>query len=207
MIGGRLRRLTRAERLRPWRDARLLAVDFEATSADPGEAAPLSVGWVPVEGGRVRLAEAGYSLIRPGGDLAAATVPVHQLLPGDVADAPPSSDVAEALTAALDGRLLVAHGARLELRLLARLGVPARRSRTIDTLRLAAALDARERPGGGPDLTLPSVAERYGVPLRRAHHALADAVATAMVLLVAAARLEASGSGRVDDLLRLGRAR
>lgn len=207
MIGWRCHRLPRAARLRSWRETRMLAVDFEATSAHPRKAAPLSVGWVPVDEGRVRLAGAGYSLIRPTGALALASIPIHQLLPGDVADAPSASEVAEALRDALDGRVLVAHGARLELALLERLGLPAHRARTIDTMQLARRLDARDSAGGAPQLTLPGVAARYGVPLHHAHHALSDAVATAMVLLVAATRLERSGSGRTDDLLRLGRAR
>lgn len=203
MIG---RRLPRSERLRPWREARLLAVDFEASSADPRDAVPLSVGWVPVDRGRVRLADAGYTLIRSSA-AESSSVPVHGLLPGELAGAPSSSQVAGALGEALEGRLLVAHGARLELALLARLGVPAHRSRTIDTMRLARRLEDPAGQGAEPALTLASVAARLGVPLGRAHHALADAVAAAQVLLVAATRLEASGAGRVDDLLRAGRAR
>lgn len=204
MIGARL---PRAERLRSWHEASLLVVDFEATSSDPRSAVPLSVGWVPVERGRVRLADAAYSLLRPTGALSDATVPVHELMPADLTEAPAPEVVAEALGDALAGRLLVAHGARLELALLGRLGVAAQRSRTIDTLQLARCLDARDGGAGAPPLTLGSVAARLGVPVGPLHHALSDAVATATVLLVAATRLETAGSGRVGDLLRLGRAR
>ena len=67
--------------------------------------------------------------------------------------------------------------------------------RTIDTYRMARALVRLD--GGDPATVgrLDATAERYGVPVEDAHHALDDAVMTAELFLVLAAKLAA----RLDD--------
>jgi len=187
---------------RSWREASLVALDFEATSHHTGSAEALSVGWVGIEGGRVRCAETGYTLVRHGGG-PHDTIPVHGLTPALLAEAPPAAEVAARLAEAVTGRVLVAHHAPLELALLARwdlapLGV-------VDTAALVRRLDARAGHAA-PEGRLRDAARRHGVPPHAAHHAFGDAWATALLLISIAGDLEAQrGRCLLDDLLRLGK--
>lgn len=183
-----------------WRDVRLVSVDLETTTADPREAEPLSAGWVAIEAGRVRLATADYRLLRHDGPLPAAGVGVHGLLPDDLADGEDPAAVARELADALDGGVLVAHGADLERAVLGRWGVEVPDS--LDTLAMVRRIDEREgRPEA--DARLPSAGRRYGVPALPAHHAFRDALMAALLLVTLAGRLERQGRRVTLEDLRL----
>lgn len=188
---------------RDWRDAEFVAVDFETTTAAPREAEPLSVGWVAIHGGRVRLADAGYRLVAHDGRLPRASLPVHGLLPHQLLEGTPLDQVASQLRDAVGGRVVVAHGAWIEQALLGRLDVD--HAGLIDTMALVRRLDQRDgRIPRGRSLT--ATARRFGVTPMRAHHAFGDALTTAMLLLVLASRVQRDRPHcPVNDLLRLGR--
>ena len=76
-----------------WREADLLVLDFEATSAEPRSARPLSVGWVGVGGGRVRATECGYAVVRHVDPVPAGALAVHGLTPDVVAAGRPPEEV------------------------------------------------------------------------------------------------------------------
>lgn len=194
---------TREWLARDWRSARLLAVDFETTTADPRTAVPLSAGWVAVEAGRVRLESADYRVLRHEGPLPAAGISVHGLLPDDLATGEETGEVARALSAALDGSVLVAHGADLERGVLA--GWGAEPAAVLDTLAMVRRVDEREGRGGA-DPRLPAAVRRYGVPVLPAHHAFRDALSAALLLLCLVGRLEGQrGAVTLDDLRLLSR--
>lgn len=75
----------------------------------------------------------------------------------------------------------------------------------IDVIDLAAEVATREREEAPPSLRLSDLAERYGVPVARTHHALSDAFTTAQLFLVLATRLEQLGADGVRALVRAGR--
>jgi DNA polymerase-3 subunit epsilon len=188
---------------RNWRDAEFLALDFETTSGDPRRAEPLSVGWVVVANGRVRVSDAAYHLIDHDGQVPVASLQIHRLVPAELAGGLTVDGVAERLRSALDGRVAVVHGSWIERALLKRMAVA--RQPLIDTLAVVRRLDEREGNHLEP-ASLSAVARRCGVPPLRAHHAFGDALTTALLLLALAGRLERQRSRCVvDDLLRLGR--
>lgn len=189
---------------RNWRDAELLALDFETTTGAPRRAEPLSVGWVVVRGGRVHLPDAGYELVAYDGHLPAASLPIHGLLPGELRAGTALDTVVAKVRDAARDRVVVAHGAWIERALLGRLDVA--HAGLVDTMAIVRRLDARDGSpvvrGGG----LTATARRFGVTPLRAHHAFGDALTTALLLLVLATRIERQrGRCPVDDLLRLGR--
>lgn len=190
-----------------WRHRRFLVVDFEATGLHPRRDRPLSVGWVPVDEGRVRLAGAGYAPIAPEGPVPISSIAFHGLLPEDLAGAASADAVGALLREALAGRMLVAHGAALEVGMLGRCGVRVRRRDVVDTMGLAAALDRLDGRPVTRDRRLGATALRLGLPVHRAHHAFGDALTTAGLLLAVAAGLEGHGAATVADLLRLSRTR
>ncbi len=187
---------------RDWRDAELVAVDFETTTGAPREAEPLSVGWVTIHGGRARLADAGYRMVAHDGHLPRASLPIHGLLPSQLRAGAPLDEVVGQLRDVVGNRIVVAHGAWIERALLARLDVD--HAGLIDTMALVRRLD--ERDGRAPrGRSLTATARRFGVTPMRAHHAFGDALTTAMLLLVLASRVQRDRPHcPVDDLLRLG---
>ncbi|MEL6894112.1 MAG: 3'-5' exonuclease [Actinomycetota bacterium] len=111
---------------------------------------------------------------------------VHGLTRGSLRDAPRLQPTLDELGRRVDGALLTAHNARFDGGFLAR---ASRRRPPDDPLRAAAAtplctlrMSRRLDPERERSHRLGDLAERYDVPLDRAHDALADAEATARVL-------------------------
>jgi DNA polymerase-3 subunit epsilon len=192
----------------PWREASFAVLDFELTGLDLRRDHVLSLGLVPVERGRARLASSLYLVVRPPVPVSPESIRVHGITPGELADAPALDDVADRLLSALEGRLLVAHAAGIELAFLERLYEGTGRRpprRAIDVIDLAAELVARR---GEPPLESPRLAYlagRFGVPVTRTHHAFDDALVTAELFLVLATGLSSLGLSTIRDLERARR--
>ena len=107
---------------------------------------------------------------------------------------------------ALDGRFLVTWWAPVEAAFLDRIfggGLRSWRRRAIDVRELLISLE-------GPSavqLTLSQAAERFSVPVASPHNALDDALVTAQLFLVIAAKLPKGLSARELQRLRGGRQR
>jgi DNA polymerase III subunit epsilon len=194
---------TRQDARRPWREVDLVALDFETTTADPRRAEPLSVGWVGIRGGLVVCGDAGYTLVRHPGEVPVPSMRVHGLLPGQLLDGLDPAELGAWLDDAVDGRVLVAHGAALERSLLDRHDVGY--AAVLDTLAIVRAVDARAGRSHA-DPRLPAATLRYGVPPLPAHHAFRDALGSALLLLSLAGTLEQErGEITLEDLLLLSR--
>ncbi len=188
----------------PWRRAPFAALDFETTGLGARDAV-VAFAAVPVERGRVVLGGAVERLVTSPHPPSPAAMRVHEILPRDLDGAPTMQEARTILAEALAGRFLLAWFAEVEVAFLARLfgtGERTWRRRTIDVRGLALALEGR---GSGVRFTLAETAARYGVPMARPHEALEDALATAQLFLVLAARLESEGRGSVRRLLRASR--
>ena len=197
----------RARRSSPWRDAAFAALDFETTGLDLASDVVVSFGAVPVDGGRVRLAGATRSLVKPAIPPSPRSQTIHELRPQDLAAAPGIEDARAELAGVLDGRVLLAWFAEVEIHFLGSIFGGSRRRwrrRTIDVRNLAIAADGggretRGRPGYG----LTATAERLGVPVADPHDAFDDALVTAQVFLVLASRLRGRSEPTVRQLLRI----
>ncbi|MGG5257890.1 exonuclease domain-containing protein [Phycicoccus avicenniae] len=175
----------------------LLAVDIETTGLDARHDRVLSVGWVPVDGGRVVLAGAGGGIVSDAGEVGRSAT-VHGLTDDALVGGAPLETVLAALLGALAGRVLLAHFARIETGFL---GAACERFwgadlpvEVVDTFELE-----RRALGGGWDaasdpaaLRLWAARARYGLPVYRAHEALTDALACAELYLAQRAALAAA---------------
>ena len=176
----------------PWRQAEFCVVDVEATGLDLRRDELISFGSVLIKGGRLHWNTRTYLDVRPKRRISAGASIVHGIRQQDLDAAPALRDVAGAIAAELEGRVLVAHAAWIER---AFLKPPMRasgrrwRPTIVDTAALLRATgDAPSGTGYEPDVE--TMAARLGVCAHSPHHALGDALTTAETFLVLAARLE-----------------
>lgn len=178
-------------------DLELLAVDLETTGLDPARHEILSIGLVPVRGLTIELAGAQQWVVRPtgpGGVGQSATV--HGLTDDALAGAIPLEEVLPDVLAALQGRVLLAHHASIEVGFLTRAwraaGLPVPDLTVVDTVRLhrrVLRLGRGHHHVGEEDLALGAAREHLGLPRYRSHEALTDALACAELYLAQVATL------------------
>ena len=155
----------------------MAVIDLETTglATDP-EAEMLELGAVLLDPGEERVATLS-TLLRPRGRLPRAVQRLTGLGEADLVDAPRLEEVAEALRAPLEGRVLVAHNAEFERHFLtAGLGARLADARYLDTLDLLAVTHP-----DAPDLRLESFT-RLLFGTEEHHRGLADALDTARLL-------------------------
>ena len=161
-----------------------VAFDLETTGRDPGDCEIVEVGAARVRGGAV--VDRFHRFVRPTVPVSDGASAVHGYTDADLVGAPAFGDVWPAFRAFVGDDLLVAHNAfEFDLPVLRRLAAPHGGADDIvvyDSLILARALVAGRA-------SLDALAERFAVPLPRAHHALDDAEALAGVF-VALTRLQ-----------------
>lgn len=191
----------------PWRAAEFCVIDLETTGLDATTDEIISFATLQVAHGRLHLGDARYEHIRPDRMPDAQTIRIHGLRESDLEDAPPLSDVLDALLEALTGTVIVAHVASVERAFLAaalgqfglRLSNP-----IVDTAALAAELFRRRRQKPGELIELSALARALGLPAHRPHHADGDALTTAQVFLALATHLDALTPQTVGSLTRYG---
>jgi DNA polymerase-3 subunit epsilon len=184
----------------PWTEEVLWALDLEATGLDPKRDQILSVGMVPIRHGRIHYGESWYQLVRPPRDHEPNpdALRVHHILPEEAAEAPPLHEVLVGIFNRIGSDKLLVHHSRLDVGLLTyacrRAGLPCPHPTVVDTLDLLTRMSRRRRmlePHAEPYSTgLAEVRSELGLPPHQAHHALADAVATAELYLALQTRLE-----------------
>jgi DNA polymerase-3 subunit epsilon len=203
-----LPRRRRAELLRtPWREAEFCAVDLETTGLDLHSDQVVSYGTVLIQEGRLCGNTATYSLVRPSCRVSPESIRVHALRPADLETAPPVATAVEAISALLEGRVLLAHAAWIEKAFLQR---SFRASGLkfvapiVDTAAIARSLGYRPRASGA-EPSLEWLCVTLGLPVHQPHHALGDAMTAAGLFLALAAHLERGTAMTVGDLVRLSR--
>ena len=205
LSGRRPRRPARSANRGSWRRAEFAALDFETTGLDRDRDAIVSFGLVPVHAGRAVLGESVHRLVAPAVPPSAESMRIHGILPMDLQDALPPPEAAAALAATLERRFVLAWFAGVEIDFLGRM-FGRRRSwvrRTVDVRQMVIELEGMDQD---VRQTLSSAAEHYGIPVANPHEALDDAMVTAQLFLLVAARLEQRGLGSVRSLLDLTRA-
>ena len=186
----------------PARDAPLLALDFELDGLKRG-AHLLQAGWTRFTPRGVVLEHARVHDIRSNADLDRQAGTIHGIGGQRASAVTHLRDVTAALIDDLAGRVLVAHGASIEVDALqgaakaiygARLPV-----RSICTLTLERHL-APNLTGEGA-YRLGAARARYGLPVYDAHDALGDAIAAAELLMAQLTRMPRDTTlGRLEAL-------
>jgi DNA polymerase-3 subunit epsilon len=181
-------------RSRPWDSITYWALDLETGGLDPSRDPIIAVGIVPIRQGSVRLGESYRTLVRPpqDGKIDPDSVRAHQILWGEVQDAPPLGAVLLEIDRRLgSGGSLLVHHQKIDVAFLKlafkQHGMPWPEPRVVDTARLLLKIGRITQPDVSPDqlpLNLTRARRAYGLPEYQAHDALSDAVATAELFLV-----------------------
>jgi DNA polymerase-3 subunit epsilon len=179
-----------------WDEVTYWSLDLETGGLDPKKDPIISVGMVPVRGGLLRLSESYRTLVRLEADeaISADSMRAHQLLPGEMKDAPPLGEVMAEVDRRIAGGVLLVHQAAIDVRFLKRAHERVRRRwpgpAVVDTVDLLVKAAKKARfidPSANerePTLNLSAARERLGLPEYGAHDALVDAIATAELFLV-----------------------
>lgn len=181
------------------RDASLVVVDTETTGSKAAEDRVIEIGAARVLGGRV--VETYQQLINPDCAVPSRITRLTGISNAMVFDQPHAKDVLPAFREFLGDGVLVAHNLSFDLRFLnaeyERAGFGTVTNPSLCTLRLARRLLRGLRSKG-----LASLVDFYGIQHRGHHRALADAEATAEVLLRFLDQVELEyGVEELSDLL------
>lgn len=183
-------------------DVEYVALDMETTGLDPATADMLSVGWVLVRGGRVDLATAETYLVRPSGDVG-RSASVHGLTDTVVGAGHNWGVILDKIVEVLTGRALLVHHAGLDKTMLDRMCKRRYGARLLVTVVDTMAIEMRRKRHqyhveSNESLRLSDLRAGYGLPRYASHDCLADAVATAELLIAIAA---SSRAKKLGDLL------
>lgn len=191
-----------------WHELRFWVLDLELTGLDPAEDHILSAGWVGIEGGEIRLNQAGYCLFQQSaimGDDVIGSAHLHHITDQQRESGQPLSTWLSQIVAEHANDIWVFHHVPLDSGFLKeqcrRFQLSWPKPRMLDTL----AFEHKRLPPGVPpgyrDLTLTACRRRYGLPVYRQHHAFSDALGTAELLL-AQIRSRLGKDATQKDLLR-----
>ena len=180
----------------PWESVTYWALDLETGGLDARRDPIIAVGMLPIRATRVRLGESYRSLVRPadGRAIDPGSVRAHQLVWGEVKDAPPIAEVLPEIERRLGDGVLLVHHRAIDVAFLKdayrRSGLRWRSPPVVDTVDLLVKLAHRahraqpELPADPPALNLSAARALHGLPPYQAHDALSDALATAELFLV-----------------------
>lgn len=176
-------------------DVPLLALDFETSGLNASEDSILSVGYVTVYYGEIRLSTACHQLIKSNLALPEESVVIHKITDDAAAAGESLGDVIGRLLQALTGKIMLAHHAKIETTFLKqacmKLYGVSPDFPVIDTMRIARQwFERRNREILQGDLRLFNLRRRYGLPSYQAHNALSDSIATAELLQAQIAHMD-----------------
>ena len=181
---------------RCWRQVRWSVIDVETTGLDFDNDDIISVGVASVADGVIDASSNFYTLVRPTAIVSATSATLHGLTRTELEGAPTAREGAAAVADHLADSIVIAHAAWVERAFLDKLSWETGHSLPtplVDTAALSRALGVDDTPDGyEPPLEL--LAQRLGLPVYTPHHALGDALTTAVLFLALVARLEAAQS-------------
>jgi DNA polymerase III subunit epsilon len=191
-----------------WRQREFLVLDMETTGLDANKDRVLSLGWVLIQQGAIKLGSARHILLDHG-PIELQNVGLHMITDQDIEDQGRNPHSAmRYLRTLLQNRILVVHHAPIETQFLKRLWhqyqLKPLNVVVIDTLAMERTFKQKTNDVLRQDaFRLGACRHRYGLPTYGAHDALTDAMGTAELLL---AQIEYAGADKITlkELMRLG---
>lgn len=189
---GKLNRSTKTDLDLNWRDINYCVIDLETTGLDFKTDEIISIGAAQIQSGRVITEENYYREVRPKLTPSPQSVRIHGIRAVDLENASPIEEVLPDFAEHLRERVVVAHAAWVENAFLkdrlesVNLDFS---KRLIDTASLARScevveIDLDHEP------SLEHLARTLNLPVYSPHHALGDALTTAVIFLALATEIE-----------------
>ena len=180
---------------------RFLALDCEMSGLDVKHSQLLSIGWVVIDRGRIVNASARHQLIhaeRGVGDSSR----IHGLFDSNLAGASSVASALMLLIQQMQGAVLVFHHAPLDIRFLQKAALENFHCPLMFPFVDTMGIEKRRihMQGKTRGLRLSQCRERYGLSSGSQHNALADAQATAELLLAQASYLDRKHALKLSDL-------
>ena len=208
-----LKALDQLDRSRPAKSYRYVAVDVETTGVNLHRDCMVSLAAVRIFEGRILLAQIFNEMINPGREIPRASIKLHGIYPGRVAQARTDEEVFSDFLNFLGDDILVAHHAGFDLYFLNKImkrkygfGL---QNLVLDTEKLYREIvflplqppsrAARFQSG----YSLDAIADHFAIEIQDRHTAMGDALATAMIFQRILARLD-KGSEPVQRLVKTG---
>ncbi|CAM3229169.1 3'-5' exonuclease [Vibrio diazotrophicus] len=186
----------------------LIVLDIETTGLDSEEDLILSIGWVEIIGNQVDLSTSQHMYIDSGSQIKPETAVINHITPQMLLGGVSIHDAIQHFLSSAKGKLLVAHGSMIEKNFLNQylhcvFSISPPPLMWLDTLTIEKRLEKTANSGEPIDVTLSATRSRYGLPEYNGHNALADAVATAELLLAQQARVTPKGNSTIGTMYRL----
>lgn len=184
--------------VRPLRDEDFVVVDVETTGGSPYRGHRVTeVAAVRVSGGCI--ADTFCTLVNPERPIPSMITGLTGITQGMVADQPRFAQVAQRVSAALEGSVFVAHNAAFDWRFMCH-EMSLATGMTLSGRQLCTVRLSRKLLPQLPSRALDGLALYFGVEIESRHRALDDAMATARVLLRLIDMLEDQGVGDWDSM-------
>lgn len=182
-------------------DTRFLVLDCEMSGLDPKQCQLLSIGWVLIERGRIVNSSAKHLLIHADRGTGESSK-IHGLLDSNIAGAKSVATVLIMLMKQMPGSALVFHHAPLDVRFLQNATIEIFRCPLLFSYVDTMAIEKRRLhlQGKTDGLRLAQCRRRYGLPDGMQHNALADAQATAELLLAQVSYMDKPETLRLSQL-------
>lgn len=175
----------------------ITVIDLETTGLDPKTDHIVSIGWVHIIQGVVKLSTAQHWVIQEPKEKKnpnhqdPTTRSLHHILPEDQEHGIPLQQAMQYFFSSLLSPVLLAHGATIEKRFIEQFcqlqGLPRLPLIWLDTLKIEQ--NTTHQSGYQKDFRLFALRQHYQLPEYPAHHALMDATATAELFLAQKHRL------------------
>lgn len=189
---GKLSPLAKSDLDANWRDINYCSIDLETTGLDFKNDEIISIGAAQIQSGRIITEANYYREVRPKQIPSPSSIRIHGIRAVDLESAPPIGEIMPEFGERLRGRVVVAHAAWVENAFLKdrleAVNVDFSK-RLIDTAGLARTcgiveVDLDHEP------SLEHLARSLHLPAYSPHHALGDALTTAIIFLALATELE-----------------
>lgn len=202
---GRLNRSGKSDLDSNWRAVNYCAIDLETTGLDFKTDEIISIGAVQIRSARVITEANFYREVRPKQNPTSSSIRIHGIRGVDLTDASSIEAVMPEFANLLRGRVILAHAAWVESaflkKRLANLNFDYSK-RLIDTASLARACEiVGADMGHEPSLEI--LARTLKLPVYSPHHALGDALTTAIIFLALATEIERRQLEKGDSILTL----
>ncbi|MBT8126204.1 MAG: 3'-5' exonuclease [Gammaproteobacteria bacterium] len=185
----------------PFKITRFLVLDCEMSGLDVKSSQLLSLGWVMVERGRIVNASGKHLLIHAESGTGDSSR-IHGLLDSRIAGARSAAAALMLLIKQMQGAVLAFHHAPLDIRFLQKAALENFRCPLLFSYIDTMEIEKRrlQIQGKAMGLRLSQCRERYGLATTQQHNALADAQATAELLLAQASYMEKGHDLKLSEL-------